>query len=382
MFQQIAPLYRGYLFLWRCMSLTVHPTPGQQSASHAFETLQRVARDWCEYGRITTSAGLKPALQEALPGFVEQDYGYASFREFVDAARDAGYVRIEQRQGGYPRVLPPDEPDDRQIASPKSPNGVQSEASPLAPPREDPFGEDRRLKTDVWLAFVDWQDDHNRLWDRRARRAFMFPVDDARRPAWDSDPDRFAEISPITSAVQTDWMRDWVSTLEEPSAQASLSAALSINAPKGQFRRELTRLGLGGAWREELQRRVVRYVAEWADHERVALGEMTDQRSAAARQRATVEVRAAAPYAAPVGASQAATAGATPRRPSAVGMDSSDARGTQPPARSHPMQHLPAAGAGGDLVRLRRFLHQVIDRMPLTELAALPVRAEYFLPEP
>ena len=90
------------------MSLT---SPGQTSSDPAvaFVALCNLVRKWRAEGRKTTTAGLKPALQKAIPGFSEADFGFLQFRDFVAAAVEAGHIQVQKLPTGHPMVLLPDE---------------------------------------------------------------------------------------------------------------------------------------------------------------------------------------------------------------------------------------------------------------------------------
>ncbi len=58
-------------------------------------------------GRVTRIAGVKTEVLRHLPDFNEKALGYASFGAFVEAAADAGAVRVARDEDGWMRVSSP-----------------------------------------------------------------------------------------------------------------------------------------------------------------------------------------------------------------------------------------------------------------------------------
>lgn len=307
------------------------------NASEAFTALADIVEEWRTLGRKTTTAGLKPAFQESTGGMTERDFGFPDWRSFVQAAEAAGTVRTQRLRTGHVAVLLPNEPFDSVEVDLAA--NAEATAAVTMPSSPSPAV---RLRPDVWIAFVDWQQDYGRIWDPTAGRASMFPLDQSGAPALTSEPERFVEIKPVSPAVQHHWMLEWADQLP-PTQRDLLVASLAPDAETGAFRRELNRLGLGGSWREELQGRVVRHVREWTENHRISFGDLLDRRPA------------------PHSQSQ------VPPKPKGV-VRSQVARSAAGPAT-----------AGSEVEVLRARLHRIIDRMSLSELSALPIRAEHLL---
>lgn len=323
-------------------------TNGNLSVEKAFEILAQLVAEWRNEGRITTTAGLRPAMNEAIPSFSEQDYGYDSFREFVQGAERSGHIQIRKIPGGHNLLGLPNESRDilDQVASlikPPDANNPNYSGNLTSEPSGD---SNQALRSDVWTAFVNWRRDLKRLWDQDAHNAYMYPVIND-QPAWQKSPDRFLEISPVTYEKQVEWMRAWARTLP-PNQRTPLVESLADAAPKGEFRRTTARLGLEPSWKSTFQTRVVEHVTEWAEKHGVPFSHLTDNRPSRV---------AAKP--APRGAAAASDASFEPQA-------------VRPSAR-------PERVDDNDLARLRRLLHSAIDRMTLAELAALPIRAEHLL---
>lgn len=329
--RSIDSLLRGAIYL------EVHVVVSQDESntlaiSSAFAALTDVIREWRATSRMTTTAGIKPALQKAVPGgFNEADLGFRDFREFLEAGEKAGYLKLQQLPNRHWVVLLPGET----LAA-----AIGVEATPARPSSspDDLTAEGQHLRSDVWSAFVDWQASYRRQWDRQVRRAFVYPVGSTGKPSWETEPSRFAEIEPADQAIQTEWMREWATTLP-PREQGIILQALREDSPRGEFRRQLNTLGLLAAWRAELQRRVAQRVNDWASRHEIELSELIEHRPRSGSQERAV---------------------AHPK----------------PSAGSH-ADSGPSTSA--DIVRLRVTLHRVIDTMPLAELAALQIPAQYLL---
>ena len=325
----------------------------------AFAAVGRVVREWRDSGRTTTTAGVKSALQRETPGgFDEKSLGFADFRAFLQEGQTAGYFHLQQLQTGHWVILLPDETLQEVLAAREEARAArEQEATEARAARQadvarpsagaSPAGkaqtgvasgtalaESQRLRADVWSAFVDWRAAHRRLWDRQVGRAFAYPVNGEGRPSWETEAARFAVIAPADEAVQINWMREWAATLPSPGRE-TLSRALRDDAPRGEFRRQLSALNLLAGWRAELQRRVTQYVAQWAAQHEVSVTELLDQRS-----RPREQPRVAAP--------------------------------PELPAPGGPVER-------SDTAWLRAKLHRIIDVMPLSELVELEIPAQYLL---
>lgn len=317
----------------------------QDARDAAMRTLVDLVAKWREAGRKTLAAGLKPGLQQAIPGFSETELGYPTFRAFVMAAEERGLVKSHLRSDGHTLVLLPHEllveeaprPAAARPGTGAAAKGTEKPAGRGAAPPRPPS----RLRPEVWGTFIDWHEQHRRLWDRQTSRCFAYPTGADGRPAWEGEPDRFVEVDPVGQNTQIGWMREWAEARPEPS-RSQLLAALADNAPRGQFRRDLVRLAAVADWRAELQRRVLAHATAWAHSNSVSFDKLLDHRQPEPR---------------PVAATPAAA----------------------PAATAAPCAAAPGGAAGTDGERLRALVHRAVDRMTLAELMSLPLRAEHLL---
>jgi hypothetical protein len=319
----------------------VTTVPAHLTMSEALDALVELVREWRESGRVTTTAGLKPALQQRTAGaFSEEALGLVTFRDFVNVAATSGCIELHQLPSGHWMVLLPGESlDDVPTATRSRP--ASADAEKATPPAATETGIDptSRLRHEVWQCFVDWAPDQRRLWDRRNRRGVMYPVSDDGRPAWEVAPERFTDMPAADMPTQVRWMREWAAGVPDEATRGVLLTSLDDTAQRGQFRHELTRLGLTAAWRIELQRRVLAHAVAWAREQGIEVTDLLDPR------RRT-----------------------SPATPSAVPKPT-------PASPASPVSPV----SPDELARLRALLHVVIDSMTLAELASLPVRAEHLL---
>lgn len=224
----------------------------------AFRDLAALVRLWRAEGKRTTLAGLKPAMRGVRPEFDESALGFGKFHEFVAAGQDAGFVKLYDPPTGHRLVLLPDED--------------------VAEVRDVPVQKsDERLRPAVWSVFVEWHDDWVRQWDRDECRPLWYPIADDGRPAWETDTDRFVSIEPISREVQMGWMREWSEAVPEPG-RSELLASIGDDAPPGDFRAVLGRLGLVGSWRDDLRNRTRAHALDWANANNVNPATLVESR--------------------------------------------------------------------------------------------------------
>lgn len=305
----------------------------------AFELVAQIVRDWRQAGRKTTSAGVKSAMMADPGGFDEKALGYADFADFLNAAHSESYIDKFRQSSGHWMITLPGE----------SLAGAAGDLSPLLASRS---GATLRIRPEVWGAVVDWRVQHRRLWDTQEQRAFYYPVDGDGRPAWEGEPSRFHELAAVTQEQQIAWMRSFAEGFPAPQRDL-LSAALTSGSPVGAFRRALEKLTLQSRWRDELHKRVNAHVMQWAEANSVPAAALTVK--------------------------------PLPARAAGDGL-AQGGRGPQPNTTSRFAEPRPLRPSSPDYARggdaaaeLRTRLHLIIDRMPLDELASLPVRAEYLL---
>ncbi len=224
----------------------------------AFRLLSRVVAEYIQTGRRPRGAGLKPQLQRRTGGFSESLIGYESFGAFLEAAAEKGFVQLHRIPGGDIEVsLPGSEP----IASDTRPTTTDSEAA---------RGE--YIRRDFWRCFLDWTPGWVRLYDRQNDKAVMFPENASPfdnpehvrlRTTWQTTPQSFVAISPISMEQQLAWMQEFANTREEPSKSALTRALAGVRpfAIFTQLVRETPRLGRD--WSNFRVIRVSELISRW-----------------------------------------------------------------------------------------------------------------------
>lgn len=300
------------------------------------DLLVNLLHDWRAQSLLTTTAGVKSALIQVTEGrFDERNWGYQTFREFLSETEHEGRIQLHRLPTNHWLILLPGESPEDVVAAREQQTATRRSTKVDGP------GGSTRFKSEVWIATVTWLDDHRRLWDRHAHRAFVYPVDETGAPAFVTQRDRFVEIPSADIEVQRVWMHEWAETLSATDRENMLRALASTTP--GKFRQELERRGLTSEWSAELRARVAKLLWSWAENNSIAVSELIDPRPS--------RTRSDSGSTAAVGATQAPV--------------STSATGPGPDAQI--------------TAQLRARLHNVIDRMSLQELMSMPVAAAYLL---
>jgi hypothetical protein len=255
----------------------------QGNAQPAFELLVDVVRDLHARQRQTLLQGVKPLMQRTSMGnFSETALGFGSFGEFVREAERRGLIECRPEPGGISLHLP-GEPHVEH-----SPSG----ASPVPQPSRTSSG--RRMRRDLWVAFVDWDTRFMRVWDRMQRRALRLPAESvpletqdqaALRASAASDTERYVRITPVGIERQLEWMRTFAAQHETTAIGPALKAALDpgVQRPVHAFSQTL-RIDplLKGRWNTQRLALVAEHVMAWARENQVevTLWEELDVKSA------------------------------------------------------------------------------------------------------
>lgn len=222
----------------------------------AFDLLVAVVADFYESGRRAYSAGLKPELRVRSGGaFDEHALGYETFRGFISAAETAGLVDV------HPALRGP----DIEVVPTGRPSRVVDGGGSAAPAS-------RRVRHDLWKAWLDWAPGYRRLYDRDADlavRVASLPVaalSDEHRAlveAADAADGRVIEIAGISIEDQLGWMTEFAQTAGPRGAR--LMAALQRERPAQEFTNALRGWpDLAASWRDQLLKRVRAEIERWA----------------------------------------------------------------------------------------------------------------------
>lgn len=294
-----------------------------EQREQAFAKLTALLRDWRVDGRKTTTAGVTSDLIRTGSLDLER-LGMASNVEFWDAAEQAGVIRRERLATGHWLVLLPDETLDAVLSAIDQPRS-----------RVAPVDARMRLRGDLWSAFVDWDRDYRRFWDRDNGRAFFCPT----IQGWIPDDlfPRFIEITPALQETQLEWMTDFANSRPEESRKL-LIEALDADAPRGAFRRALSATGLQSQWRQVLRDRIIEVATEWARAAEIDFASILE----------------------PI------------RETDSIQRASSRHDAKEPPSR-------PRRSSVSYETELRSRVHRAVDAMTWNDLANIPLRGEHLL---
>lgn len=207
--------------------------------NRAYQLLRETVVALLESGKTAATAGIKPEMQRrSYGGFDERRLGFATFGEFIRSAQDAGIVRVTKTGPGFTHVAIAD----------------GDAAEPVGPRR----GPSRRIRADLWSAFINW-DLSPRFWDVDARRVVEEP------PTALSQRDRrLVEISRVTRADQLNWMREYADSLgEHPLAPALRAVLESERAPQGFAALLRSDRSLQARWSHRRLTLVAEHISRW-----------------------------------------------------------------------------------------------------------------------
>src|SRR5438309_809277 len=106
----------------------------EDKVTASMEELGLLVEDFTRRGKQANAAALKPALQFRSFGvFSEAALGFPSFRSFLRAAEDRGFIRLRQTAGGDLNVLPA----DRGTSTVGEPAMSKAEPKPATPIRQE-----------------------------------------------------------------------------------------------------------------------------------------------------------------------------------------------------------------------------------------------------
>lgn len=297
----------------------------QLTTAEAHNLLTRVVAQMINEGRSTKAAGLKPRLMIASgDAFRERDLGFETFRAFLEDAARQQVVTV------------------REVPGPDLEVGL-TWVDPAIP-------RPRRIRHDVYVAFAEWAEGCQAVWDRVARKAYRFPLigGDLEVAALQqrvmANPHSFAAIQPLEADDVLGWMREFADEQRSLDVRTLLHEALSRERPLQAFVRMTTSCGAQDAWTSYRLGRLRHHIEEWAAANAVELDSTVfaaEHPSAAFRRT-------------PTGAA-----------------DSS--------LRAPHARVTATAPAPADVLRLREFVKAAVDRMTLAELAALPIAAHHYL---
>jgi len=196
-----------------------------------FEELQRLARADADQGRTSYAASTKPQLQKRVAGFAEGDLGFQSFREFLQAAEQAGYVRLVLARGGDVEILPPE----------------------LALPTGSV-----RIRRDFWTA----------LMTEEGRPYCYLPASDQVLRLVDTAGqkvgDRSVPLPVVSQETHEAWLNEFVGGMDDPDRE-SIQAKLAVHPELGDRMRVITENPVSRQqWYAARTKRVMDLLTAWS----------------------------------------------------------------------------------------------------------------------
>jgi hypothetical protein len=131
----------------------------------------------------------------------------------------------------------------------------------------------RRIRPDLWDVFVNYSPGWIRLFDLRTGLALRLPKDagpqepsedDAWRRTHQADPNRFRLVEPIGMSTTLQWMNDFVSSLPAGAIRDELRTALAQPLPLREFTRAVRGREIGEDWGRFRLAKVRSHILGWA----------------------------------------------------------------------------------------------------------------------
>jgi len=249
--------------------MSVDGTPVGSKGSDQHKIAQFVLRDAVvalnQRGKIPTAAGVNSELRRlTVGGFSFEELGFATFREFLSDAERAGIVQLTMPAPGSGLDVMVSLPGDKPRVT--------------SVPREPA----RRLRRDLWRAFMNWDADKTRVVDRETGQVSIYPTEalplepaevTRRRSRVTSDPSRFLLVEPISLEQKVAWAEAFVQDLpEESPAKSVLRTALAQQLQLAAFTSAVR--GFPEAqdtWHRFRLSQVRDHVASWVDTQGLTL---------------------------------------------------------------------------------------------------------------
>jgi hypothetical protein len=170
--------------------------------------------------------------------FDERIYGFRTFRGFLEEAERRGLVSLVAAATG---------PDVDVL--------VPTQGATFGRPS---VGGHRRVKNELWRAFVRWDSGVRRFWNASNGMVVEVPTQQAQ----DLKLDGLVPIHPIDPDQLKDWMRTYAGKTPI-STRSALLAALDDANPFRQFRQLTDNLQRTREWRHFMQSRVEEVITGW-----------------------------------------------------------------------------------------------------------------------
>lgn len=245
-------------------------TPGSEALlNSAFDLLARAIGELAPSGTPVKAAAIKPTMQRlGFGSFDEKELNYENFRSFLQDAAARGVIVLDTKT------------DQDYLVS--SASAVTRGASARPAQNSTPLRPgQRRVRQDLWSAFIDWRQGLIRLYDVETGQVHMIPSEPSGsepeetaglRQARLEQPQRYREIKPITFEEQVGWMKEFSRGIENSELADVLRAGFTSDRPAAIFRTTIrTNPALDEGWRAFLLDKVVIRIREWAEDQHLEL---------------------------------------------------------------------------------------------------------------
>lgn len=212
--------------------------PATDRLEVAFELLSSTVAELHAGGRSTYAASVKPQLIARTNGGFDETQlgpGFGSFRDFLRAAADRGVVSVVPAPVGPDvEVLPI---GAAPLPAPTHEGSAEKAHSQL--PRSQP----KRIRRELWDAFLDWTGGQIRAYDTGRDQVAVVPEEPAPlepeettalRESFAQHPERYVRIPQVPMKVQLEWMHDFAARAPEPT-RSPLLFALTSDRPFRAF---------------------------------------------------------------------------------------------------------------------------------------------------
>lgn len=220
---------------------------------------------------VTKSMMRRLSTELGMDTFDEHMHGYTSFRAFLKAAVERGTIILDTKSDeDYLIFLP---------GSMTTPDAAQQRLGPEPDQDGAVIQTQRRVRKDLWEAFIDWRKGLERVYDEQVGRAYMFPIQAVPdepaeiaeiRQRRSAEPHRYREIIPISFDDQIEWMHAFGQSLDRPEVSEILKAGFRSDRPAAVFRSAIRAFpDIDESWRAYLLSRVIESIERWAEQEQL-----------------------------------------------------------------------------------------------------------------
>lgn len=209
------------------------------SISLAMDLLQRTVTNLERQGSTTYAAGVASRMRQTDSTFNVQNYGFKTFKAFLEQAAAAGIVHVSRAPGA----------SDLTVTS----------VGPTVSTDDASSRDGRYLRHDLWSAST--RVDGSPTWWRYDDGQLIGPVKNAPQ-----DSASWIELLPLTRNELVAWMRAFIEMVGDPDKAAGLSAAVATPSGPQAFIAEVrAHQGSARKWGRFYREHVMQRAFSWAE---------------------------------------------------------------------------------------------------------------------